>query len=77
MRNAHQRAHPPAGPRTRSVTLRSRLGTAAGLTVDEGGRPRFTRWMPFPRAAVSPGIAPSDQAATDPTPSRRTEDAVE
>jgi hypothetical protein len=28
--------------------LRSRVGTAAGLTVLEGHlRPRFTRWQPF------------------------------
>jgi hypothetical protein len=52
---------------TDTVALRSRIGTAAGLTVDERSRPLFTRWMPFPRAAVSPGIAPSDQSAKPPS----------
>jgi hypothetical protein len=51
-----------------TVALSARLGIAAGLAVDEAGRPRFTRWMPFFRGAVSLGIAPSDQTATLPAP---------
>jgi hypothetical protein len=34
--------------------LRSRIGAAAKLTVDESGTPRFKRWKPFSRGAVAP-----------------------
>jgi hypothetical protein len=34
--------------------LRGRLGTAAGLTVDETNGTRFARWKPFQRSAVGP-----------------------
>jgi hypothetical protein len=40
--------------------LRGRIGTAAGLTVDESGSPRFKRWKPFPSGAVE---APAGQKA--------------
>jgi hypothetical protein len=45
--------------------LKARLGTAAALSVEETGYgPRFRRWKPLPPLAVSPRIAPIDQAAT-------------
>jgi hypothetical protein len=39
------------------------IGAAARLTVDET-RTAFARWKPFPRAAGSPQIGPSEPAAT-------------
>jgi hypothetical protein len=38
--------------------LRSRVGTAAGLTVLEGDHaPRFAKWQPFERPAPMPMAA--------------------
>ena len=41
------------------------IGQGAQLTVDES-RVRFARWKPFSSAAVSPLIAPKNEAATLP-----------
>jgi hypothetical protein len=63
--------HDPATPlrvfRGEVLCLKVRsIGEAAGLTVDES-RTAFARWKPFPHAAVSPRIAPSEAAGlTDP-----------
>lgn len=37
-------------------SLRSRIGPAAELTVDEGSTPRFKHWKPFSRGAVQPSM---------------------
>jgi hypothetical protein len=43
------------------------IAAGGGLTVDES-RTAFARWKPFPHAAVSSGIAPVEEAATDDHP---------
>jgi hypothetical protein len=45
---------------TKDWALRSRLGVAAELTIDEHNGTVFAEWKPFSRSAVSPRIAKSD-----------------
>ena len=45
-------------------SIRARLGTAAGLTVDEHNGPVLARWKPFPGSSVPARIGPAEQAAT-------------
>ena len=45
-------------------SLRSTMGAAAALTVDETGTPRFARWKPYLAEAVAAPIAPNDSALT-------------
>ncbi len=51
-----------AGSDTKS--LRSKVGVAARLTVDEHNGTRFANWKPLSRSAGAPGIAPNKHAAT-------------
>jgi hypothetical protein len=52
-----------------AFALRSTIGAAGKLTVDDSGTPRFRRWKPFlPREGSLP-IAPSEVLAIPDTPS--------
>jgi len=45
--------------------LRSTVGAAARLTIEEGERPpTFRRWKPSPHAAVTPSVRQTEEAAT-------------
>jgi hypothetical protein len=46
-------------------SLRTKLGTAAALAVEETGYgPQLRRWKPYSTLAVPPRIAPNDKAAS-------------
>ena len=47
-----------------TVALRAQVGTAAGLTVDETGRPRFRRWKAYCPRGVAPPIEPAGEGGT-------------